>query len=125
MKKYDQNLIRIYQFNHELENPSGILENIKQWNFYKYLIEYCNWNKEKLFYYIQNHCFWSDYIINNWFIKIQWFIIDFSKLMKKYLVKFNYDWSYHKYYSFNKTLLRNCFYNKNDISEILDYNWKY
>jgi hypothetical protein len=125
MKKYDQNLIKIYQFNHELENPSKILENIKQWNFYKYLIEYCNWNKEKLFYYIQNHCFWSDYITTNWFIKIQWFIIDFSRLMKKYLVKFNYDWSYHKYYSFNKTLLRNSFYDKNNISEILDYNWKY
>jgi hypothetical protein len=44
--------------------------------------------------------------------------------MKKYLVKFNYDWNYYKYYSFNKTLLRNSFYDKKNISEILDYNWK-
>lgn len=122
-KTFDKNLIRIYQFNHELENPSEILENIKQWNFYKYLIEYCEGNREKLFYYIQAHCFWYDNIINNWYVKIQWFIIDFSKLMKKYLVKFNYDWSYYKYYSFNKTLLRNSFYDKKNISEILDYNW--
>lgn len=123
-KKFDKNLIRIYQFNYNLENSNEILENIKQWNFYKYLIEYCDWNSENLFNYIENHCFWYDNIINNWFVKIQWFIIDFSKLMKKYLVKFNCDWYYHKYYCFNKTLLRNSFYNKNEISEILDYNWK-
>ena len=41
---------------------------------------------------------------------------------KKYLVKFDYNSHYTKYYSFNKTLLRNCFYDKNKISEILDYN---
>lgn len=130
IKTFDKNLIRIYQFNHELENPSEILENVKKSKIYQYLIEYCNWNRENLFNYIENHCFWSEDIINNWYIRLQWFIIDFSRLMKKYLVKFNYDWqyssrSYRKYYSFNKTLLRNSFYNKNDISEILDYNWKY
>lgn len=56
VKKHDKNLIKIYQFNYELENPSEILENIKSSNFYKYLIEYCEGNREKLFYYIQNHC---------------------------------------------------------------------
>lgn len=124
-KTLDKNLIKIYQFNHELENPSEILENIKKSGFYKSLIEYCNWNRENLFNYIENHCFWYDYIISGWYVKIQWFIIDFSKLMKKYLVKFKYDWSYQKYYSFNKTLLRNSLYDKSYISEILDYNWKY
>lgn len=125
IKTLDKNLIKIYQFNHELDNPSEILENIKKSNFYKYLIEYCDWNKENLYNYIENHCFWYDYIMSGWYVKIQWFIIDFSRLMKKYLVKFKYDWYYQKYYSFNKTLLRNSLYDKNYISEILDYNWKY
>jgi hypothetical protein len=30
LKTFDKNLIKIYQFNNELENPSKILENIKQ-----------------------------------------------------------------------------------------------
>ena len=123
IKTFDKNLIRIYQFNHELENPEKILENIKKSKFYQSLIEYCDWNRENLFNYIENHCCWSEDIINHWYIRIQWFMIDISELMKKYLVTFNYDRFYKKYYSFNKTLLRNSFYDKKNISEILDYNW--
>jgi hypothetical protein len=102
-------------------NERGTLDSIINSNAYAYFQKLANGqklsrlDKDTLFHNIQANSGKGNYMLMG-------MIIPFKQFMKLYLVKYNYENTWHEIYAFDKTCIRNSFYTNSCVSSIMEFN---